>query len=280
MKNRILLLVLGALCMGGAGPARATLIAYEGFDITAGENALNGAAGATSSGWTNSSTWGTGANDVGAGLGYGSLQTVGGAAVLDTSSGSFRLLSRPLTQSSTPTLWMSFLSVVPNNSAGTYGGISFYNNFGNEMFFVGDLDSANTNWGMRLMSVPGAPIVTTGINSTNLSFLVLRIDFNAGVTNNENFYLWVNPLLDSEPNVAAADATILGAQMYNGQNLARIRLQQGLNSDNTVIDELRLGTTWNDVAPVVPEPGTAVLWMLGLAVWSGLRRHRARAGFR
>jgi MYXO-CTERM domain-containing protein len=42
--------------------------------------------------------------------------------------------------------------------------------------------------------------------------------------------------------------------------------------DELLIDELRIGTTWEDVTPAVPEPASAILALLSLGLAAMLRR--------
>ena len=267
MKRNIMAVLV--LVAGGwfVPSARADLLAYEGFDLAAGENALTGSGGATSFGW--SGNWTNTTADIGAGLGYGDLASVGGSAVLDgANSAANRGLSTSL---SSGTIWLSFLAVVPTNNS--YSGLSLYDAFNTEMLFIGDV-SAGTNWGLQMPGSGKPPLVTSSVSTTNQAFLTLRIDFNAASATNENIYLWVNPAHDSEPLLASAQATLLGAQMGNGNPWTRIRLQQGGTGNNGTFDEIRIGQTWSDVTPVVPEPGTLALLgfaLAGAAVWRGRR---------
>lgn len=261
------LMMLGCLLAGRAG---ADLIAYEGFDLSQGENALGGAAGATSSGWSGS--WTATTVDVSPGLAYGALTTVEGAARLDAANnGAFRNFATAITGGTT---WVSFIGVVSNTAS--YAGFSIFNGFGNERIFVGDT-SGGGNWGFQS---PGlTPAFASGVSATNVSLLVLRVDWNAGVTNNEHVYLWVNPALGVEPDLLTADISLTTANLNpagSSEVMTRVRIQQGGSSDNAVVDEIRLGTTWSDVL-VVPEPGAAALMLVGLSLMGWLRRHGPRA---
>lgn len=262
MKQFMLAVLLFGLV--GLERAQGDLLAYEGFDLTQGENALAGSSGgATSSGW--SGIWTNTTVDVTTGLTYGDLVTVEGAARLDTAnSGAFRGLATPINSGTT---WISFLSVVSNTAS--YAGVSLISVFNNERLFIGDTGSGG-NWGFQSPGLTAA--FQSGVSATNISFLVMRVDWNAGVTNNEHAYLWVNPTLGLEPDIAAANVTLTSANLNPvGESMNRVRIQQGGSADNAIIDEIRLGTTWEDVAPVVPEPGTAALISVGLAVL-GMRR--------
>jgi sialate O-acetylesterase len=222
----------------------AGLIAYEGFDLAEGENALVGTSGgAASTGW--SGIWTNTTVDVAAGLSYGSLVVTGGAARLDgAGSGAFRALATPF---NTGTVWIGVLGVV--TSGASYAGVSLFNNFNNERVFLGDT-SVGTGWGFHPTGL--GPAYMSGSNVADVAFLVLRIDWNVGATNNEQVFFWVNPALDVEPSVTNTAVAIPELNLNpagGGELLGRVRLQQGGSGDNAVFDELRVGRSWADVAP-------------------------------
>lgn len=236
--------VLCVLLLSSLQYASAQLIAYEGFDLAQGEDALGGTSGGTTStGW--SGVWTSTTVDVVSGLTYGSLTTVDGAALLDAAnSGAIRGLA---TTFNTGTVWISFVSVVSN--ATSYAGVSIFNNFGNERLFIGD-PGGTTNWGFQSTGL--STVTASSVSATNISFITVRIDWNVGVTNNENIYMWVNPSFGTEPSTSAPSASELGININpagNGEFINRIRIQQGGATNNAVVDEIRIGRTWADVAP-------------------------------
>ncbi len=72
-------------------------------------------------------------------------------------------------------------------------------------------------------------------------FMLVRIDFRA---DDDAIHLWIDPSLASEPGAETADAT--GAYPDATFDTVVIR---GDSTDETYIDELRIGTTWADVCP-------------------------------
>ena len=232
-----------AFLAGPVSRSQAALIAYEGFDITEGENALNGASGLTSSGW--SGNWGAINNDVIAGLSYGGLQTIGGAALVDVNSAHYRSLSSPPTSGS---VWISVLGRIQDPTVG-YAGLSFFD-AGAERLFIGRA-GASTNWGVQVYG--GGSTAVANFSSTNLCFVVVRVDFNASGAN-EQFFIWFNPALGSQP----ADGAALrpGSDTDHPNGYTRVRLNQATSVDNAIFDEIRVGTTWADVAPTCPSSST------------------------
>ena len=119
--------------------------------------------------------------------------------------------------------------------------------------------------GFALASRPSA------VPIDRLSLVVVRIDHHAG---NDNAYLFVNPTLGVEPEISTADATSLGIYDFSF-NQVRPFANQGIPNvpDAEIsIDELRIGTSYADVTPIVPEP--AALTLVGLGVVGSIRRGR------
>jgi len=127
------------------------------------------------------------------------------------------------------------------------------------------------------------PFTNLPPNST-ANFVVVRIDHLAGddrVNAPDTAYMWLNPSLTSEPDINNADVvSFAGTAGYERDYwFDTLRLFAGSWSSvvgygAADVDEIRVGTTYWDVAPIVPEPSAAVLSVLGglgLLVWR-LRR--------
>ena len=128
--------------------------------------------------------------------------------------------------------------------------------------------------------------VVSQVPLTNLPcvFLLVRIDHVPGVNpGNDTAYIWINPpSLVTEPDISTANITISASQFASNDrdyNFDRIRLFGGgwnstVGYGSIQLDEIRIGTTFADVTPLVPEPSVVVLSVLGglgLLVWR-LRR--------
>jgi hypothetical protein len=122
----------------------------------------------------------------------------------------------------------------------------------------GSKDSGGSNlW----LSDQDGLISDTGVSAASRSFLVARVDFQSG---NENVWLWIDPVLNAEPDTLFADAN--GSAKDFSTDFVRAQL-----SDTTAgMDELRIGYFWFDIFET-PEPSTALLLGLG-----GLSLHARR----
>jgi hypothetical protein len=231
------------------------LVAYEGFDITPGSGALAGASGASSLGWTNTWSVGVANHVVTQSLAYsngGSLHsTTTGAAQLAVSGGqSFRSFT-PAYTTGTGTYWISFLAVIPSNNS--YAGFSVYSPFGERLFF-GDLNTT-TNWSAQTLGVTPGVTTSTTSSTTGQVLYVIRMDCNQS-GGNEDVRVWINPQLsETPPPDHQATLSLLSINSdLTAANFSRIRLAQGGNGRNALFDEIRIGTTWGSVTPVVAGP--------------------------
>jgi PEP-CTERM motif len=243
--------------------SQAALIAYEGFDYTAGANALSGKNGGT--GW--SGAWSAVDNNiVSPGLSYSTLQTSGNYAVTDANGfgdGSVRLFS----SAQSGTIWFSGL-VQSNNSGSGFVGLNLIDSSNNNgaLGFGQRFNQANLDlYGDR---TNGAQQQSSGISSSSLSFVAAEINLSAGTVT-----WYVNPTgLGS--GSAPTGSSFTGSTTFSSFTAIGVGLR-GNTSAN--FDEIRIGTTWQDVSPTaVPEPSTyASIAGAGILGFALLRRRRA-----
>ncbi|MEO8350784.1 MAG: hypothetical protein ABI680_03580 [Chthoniobacteraceae bacterium] len=140
--------------------------------------------------------------------------------------------------------YLSFL-IAKNPSASGYGGLSFWgdNNGGENGFLgysnTGDVNDNNSGLAAPMPSVP-----------SDATLLVYRMDLDTGL-----FDLYINP------TVGASEPVPNGTFTGPAGGLQAV----GLNAEGGfLLDEIRLGETFEDVTPAVPEPSAALLGLIGL----------------
>lgn len=279
--------VVSAFCLGGtlliAPSTYADLLAYEGFDYTAGTS-LAGQSG----GLGFATAWGTSAGVAtmaDPGFGYANLITSGGRlSVAGDTSGSLSIFRDLSTAQGTDgtTVWVSFLGQDTTTPSATFGpggapsmlrpiNFSLFNGT-SERLALGEgtrnsgVSLPDTDvWGLvERGGVNNAGTVWSTAPLADLTFVVVRIDY--GAADADTAYMWVNPALGAEPSTASATISTT----FTDMSFNRIRPFAGnptTQSENVgasgFLDEIRIGATWADVTPV-PEPGVLGLGALGL----------------
>ena len=135
------------------------------------------------------------------------------------------------------------------DSTGGFSGISSYD-FGTERVFFGHLGTgfygiSESGVGSNLSAVPavGGETVT----------IVGKVDFDGDLLS-----MWLNPVAGGE----GANTPIV-TRAFTGTNWSTpVRIASGGGVTSTW-DDLRVGTTFNDVVDVVPEPQSVALVILG-----------------
>ena len=249
------------------GTAQAQLITYEGFEYATGAlEGENGGVGFGGNAWT-------GSGDVAAAtLSFGTLQTSGGSAVgFGANNGGFRGLANTLTTGAGgQSFFLSYL-FRGENVTNEYQGLALFNG-GSENFFTGK-PIGTTELGF--VNYPGGGSGTTGsgvlMQSATTYFLVYQFEqINSGA--NENVRLFVNP----GATLGTPNAEVLGGNPFT---FGRFRLQGGGPAYS--YDEIRIGSTYADVAPgiaasVVPEAGSLTLLLPALGVLGAVVAARRR----
>jgi hypothetical protein len=263
--------------------ARATLIAYDGFETYTSDAVLNTNAGG--SGWA--TAWSS-VNSVkvvapSSPITYasGAVTINGGtraAEVADPDGNNGVALDNAASRSftaQTGTVYFSFLFRV-ENGAGADDFIQFSLNNDTSITnsgSIGDLSNVSgTNaFAARIGGNSGGSSVnsTTSATGGTTFFLVGKISKTSG-GNYNLMELFVNPTTLTESGVVAtqsADSGIAAISYFT------LRISNLETTDQYRFDELRIGTTWADVVPV-PEPSACAAVAGGLVLMAAALRRR------
>ncbi|MEK6703839.1 MAG: hypothetical protein AABZ53_16390, partial [Planctomycetota bacterium] len=235
-----------------AVPALAQPIAYEGFNYPALGSLLaqNGGAG-FSSPWQSAGygvwyVWSSDSVYVKNGL---SLMTSGRRATANQ-GGYQRLLNLETPIGNSPgTVWISFIAQQDAGVADqSWLGVTLpCTGSANPSLFLGK-PFGQPNWGSDA-GLAGS-IRQTSKSSRTQALIVARIDTRNGA---DDVYMWVNPSLAVAPSIETADLVL--PAYGNFQGITKVLVETGSSgpiASSGTIDEIRLGHSFADVAPVKP----------------------------
>lgn len=277
----------------GSIAASASVVAYDGYDTGASADAANGIyqAGADLYGTANKTVQG------GNIIGFGTSDWVGSTGLIDaygtglTSSGidystggsvryagyndtQVRAVRRSLnsyTGSSTYYVSMLVNSSILETTGSVYGGINSGTDayvapgtvgYGIYFGFAGNGSGMDLvvrqreNLGGGVFGLANTVLMAATANTTY--HLVAKIEVNAN-SSEEAVTVWVNPTDSS----SSAAANLTSYSMQNETSISVMSISAQQFRGGVSFDEMRLGTTWSDVA--VPEPAT--LGLLGAGVF-------------
>ncbi|WOO42871.1 PEP-CTERM sorting domain-containing protein [Rubellicoccus peritrichatus] len=244
---------------------------YNGNASLVGQGPTN--VGGMTGNWLSGVGTGVLASDTGLTYSDSNYAPASGGSAFSTSSGNRvgRLLTTPYTDTSSETIYLSFLMQTEDSSSSTYRAFELHNGgFGDGSdrklqigFHTGDFGSS-TNYGIRLDNVSITQSEVLGPNDGGVNLFVVQIDFSA-ITNNDQVTVWQNPDLTNP----GAGTAISGFNM----TFDRISFASFSNAD-TNWDEIRLGNSFASVTTVVPEPSTLAL--IGFAGILAIIRNRRR----
>lgn len=284
MRRSLLTAALAvAAGLASSSPASASTVALENFAYPTGNLHLRG--GGT--GW--SAAWDADAssfeNVQSAGLTY----DVGGGTIGADGSGALRLTGnadelafRTIAPFDGDSLYVSFLFSLDNIAidSADFLGLWFDNATGGQHNTnrpnVGIADDPSNEFYARFHSTPsGQNFLRAGgrVTLDQTYFVVARLSkSNPGATSAyDRVSLWVNPgAWQSEQPLVTAQGTGIASITHVGLRTANLDA-----GDALLFDELRLGTTWNDVVPLaVPVPSAAWAGIALLGLIPGIRRTR------
>jgi hypothetical protein len=260
-KTYILGLAAAVVLLAGVTQTKAALLVYDGFESGSGLGQYPVNVGLTStnggSGWTGFWTsGGTTLNSQAGGLTYSGLATTAGQATVRGGNG-FNVNTRTFATVSTGDLWVSWL-YSPGAPATDYSGLGITRSVAGESVYVGTNGDGNLR--IDTTAVGGTNLSTYGALTAGTRFIVANINFT-----NSTIAVYNNPTLPGGPG--SAIASFAGLTLTNATGVVFLGNGNGITS----FDEIRVGTTYADVA-AIPEPSTYVLLLGGLALLGFLRR--------
>jgi len=243
--------------------ASATVLFSEAFNYTSGTSLSGKINPGNSTAW---STAGATLSITNADLTYGSLADLGGNALSITNGAATSSINTFANQTSGQIYYSFLLDVITPDSGNNYftamnPGTTAPN---------GGTDAidcylySNGNIGLR---TAGKSTVTTGpLTAGTTYFVVEEYDFSASTA-----YLYLNPTPGG--SMPAANLSLSGSTATAIDNVG-FKAAAGGVTGAYVVDNLRIGTTWADVTPVIPEPSTVVLLGVGLGLVAAVIRRR------
>jgi MYXO-CTERM domain-containing protein len=208
-------------------------------------------------------------NIVAPGLTYPGLQTSGNKFnTTGSNAGAFRDLAAPISTDG-GTIYVAFLAANSGGTAPDQGGLAFFSaGQSEEELFLGKTFQAN--YGFVVLDATGGTSAAAPV-STTPSLLVYRLTFTPA---GDKIDFYANPT----PGAALPATPTLTSNIPEDaffDTFTSIYMQSGEGAGNSTplsFDELRIGSSFADVAPV-PEP--AALGLVGLAGLLAMRRRRA-----
>ena len=274
--------ILGAvlIVIVGTGSAQAVLTAYEGFSgvgYTAGANldALSGGSGTWNSAWRAGAAPAVTMTVGSAGLSYPGLQVSGLSANALNGGGATTIDFRDVGPFSSGEAWISFLAkpqaANSANSGGNFFGLSTYDSsdLGSGAVTAIAKNSTVTKWGLVAFPTSTGGSGPHGTGTQNAGFvnaaspdlvvnqtylLVAHFHFATGAVEDpaDTVSLYIDPVVAaSPPGTADVVYTDTMAPVIGQLNFDRIRLGAQAGRD-WLIDEIRVGTNFQDVVPMVP----------------------------
>lgn len=279
--------------------ARANVLAYEPFNYTA-------------AGYTGSTI--PSASDMGGASGFAANSswaithpaTIGQPGFTYTNGGTLQTAGNYLSGLAYQTTGINNVQVIRNLSAtyGATGAVSTPTSIWGSVIMQADATATTGQYGqLRLMGTANGAFVGIGysnggatwsaqgwngvdssypsansaVSITTQSLLVFQVVLGGGTdTSHYKVNLWVNPTLNADGSLPAADAVLSSIYLANFQfSSMKMMVASGSSgaADPLSVDEIRLGTTAADVLPI---PEAASLSLLGASVLLCAARRRSR----
>lgn len=261
-----------AVCSGSASGA---LVAYEGFDYSAGTDIDTQTGGSSwNAGW--SSPTGVSVDNPVNDLTYTGLPTIGNS-LTNPLAGNVQNIERTWNATDLTgdggEIWFSLMVNQASGSSDAgdelrfqifQGGDSPIRNNGSDTMLSIDENGSLELWGMSGTTANATTSITTGANHLLVGQYIFSDTAGSDVWN-----LWVDPTIAGSLGAATLSAT--GDIQLDGEadGLASEILDLRFLRNEMNLDEIRIGT---DYASVIPEPTTSGLAALGTALIFARRR--------
>lgn len=274
-----IILILAGLCVF---TAQASLYLYDGFDYTAdtrlGANAASGGSG----GWYTAGSNPSPTNRAES-LTYSGLDSTGGKVELAgyrvgaSGSSPLKLWGYPAVENQNTNMFASFLVNVASIGTSQSNNVTpfFTLRTSKASLVISNNATVSGNFNIGILSGSSSAVQVWDTNGGNgyapntTYFVVFSYTNNASETWSDQ--LWVNPA--SFADVTATTASFAGSSTTN--NAISFANANGVTDPDQraqiYVDELRVGTTWNDVF-VIPEPATVGMVSFGGLITLMLRR--------
>lgn len=233
-------------------------IAYDGFDGNA-----TGFSSAFSTLASNSLSYNDGTSDLATLVG---ASNTGGSRYGQTAT-----LTSAITSVTHDIVWFSALvDVAPGNTGNDDFRLEFTNGSSNgfaiqSQFGPSGNPTADVNISVMNAGTMNQGHFDSGATATEANFFVVSLDMDTGALN-----AWANPNISG--GLGAADVTLTNT-IASSTGIDRIQLQWAANND-FLFDEIRIGTSFADVAPV-PEASRYAFLLGGVALVCVLLRRRS-----
>lgn len=190
------------------------------------------------------------------------VQTAGGngfATAANLTSGSFMAGLQTVANTAAPTVGSSAAPLLIRSGDGTQFSSTY------------QLGTSKTATAADRQFYTGQAF-TTGAGAETV-FVVLKYTFDS--VNGDSASLFINPTPGSAEPGAQLTVTAGTALNLNTTGIRSFFVRNNsVEPDTLLIDELRIGDSWADVTPAVPEPGTTALAILGGFGILALRKFR------
>jgi len=245
------LIFAGFLCAGLVANASATVIVYDNFDYADGSLVGNG-------GWANHS-----------GI-LGDMLVSSGQVVVQHGTPSEDANVAFSAVSGTIYYGIDF-SVgnlgAPYTAGGDYEYFAHFRegfNFSGRLDIVPPSSSGDFSVGISSQSSTAEAVWATDLSYDTFYRAVVGYDQDANIAE-----LWINPAVAGDTSILGADGTDPGDTVVS----FALRQSDSTENETVFVDNLVVGTTFEDVVTAVPEPGTLALLGLG-GLLTALRRRR------